>query len=309
VFPTDAVDPAAKAIELSSHLVGARVGAAIQRKVPQAGAVACLLPSTGVDAILVQLAILAQGGSILTDADGAGQIITAPDSPADPNNSTPTVIIADPRRAFTRPDTADLAVEFSTAAASVFVIRSCVDGQTRSRLAPHQEAALVDEDGASVALGQEGILCLRGPLIAPVAANPEGWHITDQMAIMDPLGNLTLTRPHDGHFVMQTGILNAGLIDMAMRSVAGVADAMCFLLPRPDKPPRLTAFLRYQAGVDSADVAASVRIEVIRVAGLASLPEKFLTANDLPRKPDGAPDREACARMVQSAIAKRRKNA
>lgn len=145
---------------------------------------------------------------------------------------------------------------------------------------------------------------------ARVGATPDP--AADPMALQTQLavlaqGRTVLVTPPQGDLLLAAGRpINAALVDMAMRGVAGVRDAMCFLLPRPDKPPRLTAFVCYQAGVDSVEVLASVRVEIIRVAGLDALPERFLLATELPRDGLGRPDRAACARMVQAGIAKRR---
>lgn len=107
-------------------------------------------------------------------------------------------------------------------------------------------------------------------------------------------------------FVVGGVALNAALLDFALRQVPGVRDAVCFMMPRAGRVDRLTAFVSLAAGAAGPDVLAGARLALLRVGGVAAVPERFLFADDLPRRVDGSPDRQACVARVLRAKALKR---
>lgn len=91
------------------------------------------------------------------------------------------------------------------------------------------------------------------------------------------------------------------LLDELFRQIEGVADAMTFTVPKPGRPDRLTAFLALKPGADLPRVTSEAKVAALRLGGQKAVPGRFLTADALPRRADGLPDREACRNMVLAA--------
>ncbi len=91
------------------------------------------------------------------------------------------------------------------------------------------------------------------------------------------------------------------LLDQLFRQIDGVTDAMTFMVPKPGRPDRLTAFLVLEPGADLPRVTSEARVAALRLGGRNAVPGRFLVADTLPRRADGLPDREACRDRVLAA--------
>jgi hypothetical protein len=91
------------------------------------------------------------------------------------------------------------------------------------------------------------------------------------------------------------------LLDQLFRQIDGVTDAMTFMVPKPGRPDRLTAFLALEPGADLPRVTSEAKVAALRLAGQKAVPGRFLVADALPRRADGSPDREACRNRVLAA--------
>jgi hypothetical protein len=91
------------------------------------------------------------------------------------------------------------------------------------------------------------------------------------------------------------------LLDQLFRQIDGVTDAMTFMVPKPGRPDRLTAFLALEPGADLPRVTSEAKVAALRLGGQKAVPGRFLVADALPRRADGSPDREACRNRVLAA--------
>lgn len=99
------------------------------------------------------------------------------------------------------------------------------------------------------------------------------------------------------------------LLERLFCDVEGVADAACFMVPRPLQADRLTALVVLAPGADLPQVTSEAKLAALRLGGKAALPGRFHFAESLPRRPDGSVDREACRDQVLKLRAARRSKA
>ncbi|KEO50797.1 class I adenylate-forming enzyme family protein [Thioclava pacifica] len=173
---------------------------------------------------------------------------------------------------------------------------------------------IVDAEGNMVPEGDEGILRLRSPSLvlgylagedANTAAFDDGWLYSGDLARTTPAGELVLTGRTDEWLKIGEEYVSAQLLDRILQGVSGIDDAITFMMPRPDRTARLTAFLAITPGTHPSDIEASAKIAVLSAAGRAAVPERFLFADKLPRTSTGRADRDACMAMVIAMRAQR----
>lgn len=170
------------------------------------------------------------------------------------------------------------------------------------------ELELVDEEGQPVPPGGEGIVRIRngylakGYLGAPEAqarAFRDGWFYPGDLGRWNPDGTFVVTGRLNEQFNIGGVKINAQLLDHAMLEVAGVRDAISFLMPRADRPDRLTALVAIEPGVDPGRVVGDLRLAAIVAVGREGVPERIFFADTLPRTLTGKPDRAGCIAYLQ----------
>ncbi len=178
---------------------------------------------------------------------------------------------------------------------------------------PGVEVQTVDENQQPVPVGTEGIVRARNAYLAPgyidspeaeAAAFRDGWFYPGDLAIWTREGEFVVTGRQNEQFNLGGTKLNAQLIDFTMMNVAGVRDAISFLMPQDGRPDRLTAFLSVDPGADTTEVLSTAKVELMRLGGMAAVPERFLFADMLPRNANGKADRKACVALVLEARAR-----
>lgn len=170
------------------------------------------------------------------------------------------------------------------------------------------ELELVDEAGQPVPEGGEGIVRIRngylakGYLGAPEAearAFRDGWFYPGDLGRWMPDGSFVVTGRLNEQFNVGGVKINAQLLDHAMLEVEGVRDAISFLMPRADRPDRLTALVAVKPGADPGKVVGDIRLAAIVAVGRDGVPERIFFADDLPRTLTGKPDRAGCVAFLQ----------
>lgn len=174
---------------------------------------------------------------------------------------------------------------------------------------------IVDGEDRPLPVGAEGIVRISnahlasGYIDAPAAsaaAFRDGWFYPGDLGRWTEHGDFEVTGRVNDQFNLGGVKLNAVLLDHTMQSVAGIEDAICFMLPREGQPDRLSAMVAISPEYAAPDVLGEVRIALMRLAGKPAVPERFLQVDRPPRTPTGKPDRQACVAMVQAARARRR---
>ncbi|MCV2879402.1 acyl--CoA ligase [Sedimentimonas flavescens] len=174
------------------------------------------------------------------------------------------------------------------------------------------ELELVEEDGRKVPPGREGIVRIRnGYLAKGYLGTPEaqtrafrdGWFYPGDLGRWNPDGTFIVTGRLNEQFNIGGVKINAQLLDHAMLEVAGVRDVISFLMPRDDRPDRLTALVAIEPGADPSSVIGDLRLAAIVAVGRDGVPERFFFADTLPRTLTGKPDRAGCIAYLQRSRA------
>nr|WP_275982170.1 class I adenylate-forming enzyme family protein [Frigidibacter sp. ROC022] len=191
------------------------------------------------------------------------------------------------------------------------------DGQLRTRtvLAPDVRVEVVDDADQPLPAGQEGIVRVTNPYVAPGYINApsatagsfrDGWFYPGDIGRWEPDGSFSVLGRNNEQFNLGGQKLNAPLMDFALMSVPGVRDAICFMLPGVEGTAGLRAFLSVSPEADQTEVLAEARVALMKLGGLAAVPERILFLDSLPRNANGKADRRACVRLLEEGRARNR---
>lgn len=174
-------------------------------------------------------------------------------------------------------------------------------------LAPGATVEVVDAEDRPLPPGNEGIVRLSNGYLAPGYINaPEataasfrgGWFYPGDLGFWDTNGVFHISGRTNDQFNLGGHKVNAQLLDFALLGVAGIKDAITFMLPDVEGTEGLRAFLSLEAGADMPAVLSQARLALLSLGGEAIMPKRFLFADNLPRNANGKADRRACVRMV-----------
>jgi acyl-coenzyme A synthetase/AMP-(fatty) acid ligase len=177
------------------------------------------------------------------------------------------------------------------------------------------ELETVDDEGRPVPVGTEGVVRIRNSWLAPgYMGSPEaeaqafrdGWFYPGDLGMWTAEGEFVVTGRRNDQFNLGGVKLNAMLLDFALVEVPGIREAICFMVPRPGKPDRLTAFVSFVPGADQPEVLSRARIALMRLGGTAAVPERFFSVDQIPRNANGKPDRKACLTLLEAVKARNR---
>ncbi len=166
---------------------------------------------------------------------------------------------------------------------------------------------LVEADGTKVAKGEIGAVRVRNPYMArsylndPVATSEafrDGWFYPGDMARQDSDGRLHFLDRKETVINLFGAKFNALFIDRVMRSTQGITDAICFKNPKPGAKDELFAFVVFDEAANRLQATASLRFALSEQFGDLVVPRVIQPVNQVPRRPDGTPDRAECAAMV-----------
>lgn len=169
------------------------------------------------------------------------------------------------------------------------------------------EISMVDADGNPVPPGQEGILRLKnGYLAKAYIGDPEasalafrdGWFYPGDVASWGDEGTLRIQNRNDNVVNIRGLKVNAFAIDQIFKSVDGIRDAVCFRNPKPNAVDELFAFVVFGEGANRLQATESARFLCREKLGESMVPRIIRAVGGIPRKPDGAPDRKACADII-----------
>lgn len=176
---------------------------------------------------------------------------------------------------------------------------------------------IVDEDGAPVPDGDSGIVRVRNPYMATgyldapeasAAAFRDGWFYPGDVARSGQGGRLHFDDRADHVVNILGNKVNAFQVDQLFRAVPGIRDAICFRNPKEGAADELFAFVDFEEGINRLQAIATAKTSIAERMGEDIVPRVVQPVPGIPRKPDGAPDRKACAEMVLKVAEERAKN-
>jgi acyl-CoA synthetase (AMP-forming)/AMP-acid ligase II len=194
------------------------------------------------------------------------------------------------------------------------------DGGITSKtvLAPSSRVEIVDSVGQLLPPGTEGNVRVTNGYLAPgylnapeatAASFRDGGFYPGDLGLWDAQGVFHVTGRSNDQFNLGGHKVNAQLLDFALLGVAGVKDAITFMLPDVDGTEGLRAFLSLEAGADMPAVLSQVRLALLSLGGESVVPKRFLFADSLPRNANGKADRRACVQLVKEGKYRRQAKA
>lgn len=161
------------------------------------------------------------------------------------------------------------------------------------------EIALIDGQGALVAAGREGEVCVRGPT---VMAGYEGdtetprygtWFRTGDLGRFDAAGNLFLTGRLKEQINRGGEKISPLVIERAARRLPGVIEAVAYPVPHPTLGEQPQLAIIGDAGLTEAEVLETLRPQL----AAHEMPRQVRFLSELPRLPSGKTDRKALATL------------
>lgn len=171
------------------------------------------------------------------------------------------------------------------------------------------EIEIVDDAGRALPDGTVGFVRVRnGYLAEGYLDNPEataksfrdGWFYTGDLGLFGTRGELQVVG-RSGDILNLGGVkVNALEMDEALRSVSGVADAMCFDVPVEGKANEFLAFIVPDQGTALTEIAERVRDGIYPRFGPARSPARLIEVSSVPRAHDGGAQRFLCRSLYET---------
>ncbi|MES2022389.1 MAG: AMP-binding protein [Pseudomonadota bacterium] len=166
---------------------------------------------------------------------------------------------------------------------------------------------IVDGDGRDLPPGSEGEIVARGPAMMIGYADPaqtaeaidaQGYFRTGDLGVVSADGAITVTGRKKDLIIRGGENISAGEIEAVLLTHPLVADCAVVAMPHPRLGEGVCAYVVLRDAVDPAALGAHVA-----AAGLAKqkIPERFVTAETLPRTPSGKIRKD----VLRSEIAER----
>jgi O-succinylbenzoic acid--CoA ligase len=137
--------------------------------------------------------------------------------------------------------------------------------------------------GAEVAVGSDGRIRVRGPMVSAgyLGEEPRSdeWFTTGDLGSIDAAGRLTVLGRADAVIVTGGENVHPGQVEQALRVIPGVVDARVFGEPDPEWGSRVVAEVVLD-GISVDAVAAAAR----RRLAPAEVPQRWVVVEELPSK-------------------------
>lgn len=165
---------------------------------------------------------------------------------------------------------------------------------------------ILTEDGLPCAPGEKGTVRVRngymaqGYVGAPEATARnfrDGWFYPGDVGLFGEHGQLEIVGRNDEVISFGGVKIDARLIDLIIKSVAGVKDAISFKSPKATRNEVL-AFVVFEDGVDRNDCIHKVREAYQTHTGLPCFLGRIHAIDELPYTDSGRPMRQLCQEMV-----------
>ncbi|MFJ2581039.1 condensation domain-containing protein [Kitasatospora aureofaciens] len=175
------------------------------------------------------------------------------------------------------------------------------DDVRRGRPITNTRAFVAAPDGRELPIGVHGELCLAGPGLAlsdpddpafPADERHGRHHRTGELARWRPDGTIEWLGRIDRQVVTGDGPVDLGHVEAVLLGRPGVTAAAALAVPQPGGEHTVVAF---------AETAAAADVDADGLTPLA-VPGQVVRLADLPRTPDGRPDRDALLRLARKAL-------
>lgn len=180
------------------------------------------------------------------------------------------------------------------------------------------EVQIVDRDGRQVASGETGLVRVRnsymasgylGHLEKTAQAFRDGWFYPGDIGCFTPSGALEISCREDDLMSIGGVKIYSGLLDMIVKLVPGVQDAICFRNPKAGAGEQLQAFVCFDPLVFRDDCIAAIRQAISDRFGLLISVGNIHAIDRIPRDENGKPQRALAQKMIleQAALRKTQK--
>lgn len=176
------------------------------------------------------------------------------------------------------------------------------------RVIPGARVDIIDDAGAILPSGTEGIVRVRTPSLATFyIGDPDlstevfrdGWFHPGDLGMLSADGDLRITGRVNDQLNIGGSKLNPVLIDTVAQETPGVADAACFAWRDADDVNRVALAVRLAAPMDLARLSHALRDAIAAQVGRGAAPGALFVLDSIPRNPNGKIARAA----LQAAIA------
>lgn len=171
---------------------------------------------------------------------------------------------------------------------------------------------IVDREGRLVDAGATGMVRVSNPYLAPgylgqtdktAEAFRDGWFYPGDIGTWTPDGALEIIGREDDLMSIGGVKIYAGLIDMILSVVPGVAEAICFKNPKAGAAEQLMAFVVFDPLVRRDECCEAIRQAISDRFGILLSMGNIHAINKIPRNENGKPLRAVAQKMIMDAAA------
>lgn len=180
-------------------------------------------------------------------------------------------------------------------------------------VARDSEMEIVDNSGKPVPVGSVGELRIRNPYLArSYLEDPEAtalafrgdWFYPGDLAFWSENDVLEIVGRDDDVINVRGQKISGIAIDREISQVDGIAGAVCFRNPKSGADDELFAFVVFEESSNKMQSIATAKYRCGAKFGRDFVPRVFREIGQIPLKPDGKPDRRACADFILSVARK-----
>lgn len=174
------------------------------------------------------------------------------------------------------------------------------------------EIEIRDEDGVLCPIGVIGQVRVRNPyLVESYIGRPEetknafvdGWFVPGDYAMWAENDVLEIVGRKDDVVSIGGRKINAHLVDLVIKLVPGVADAISFRNPKPGAGNELVAFVQFGKLVSRGSCYAAIHAKLQDMLGLGIPVRNLYSISQVPRDEDGQPMRSVCELILLERVA------
>lgn len=174
------------------------------------------------------------------------------------------------------------------------------------------EIRITRADGTDCNPNEMGDVSIRNPYLitgylsdhaAEKQPIKDGWYIPGDIGMWSEDGDFRIIGRVDDVISIGGVKIDAALIDLVLKSVPGVQDAVSFENPRAERPDEIAAFVVFEPDTLHATTVAAIREAYQDTLKLPCFLGKIHSIDAVPRDADGVPNRVICKQMLLQRVA------